>query len=63
MALYDVKPRFRALLSGLVPILRCVHPDWITLLGLACSIAAAWLFQSAERLRWPFLAIPLLLTP
>ena len=61
MALYDVKPRFRALLSGLVPILRCVHPDWITLLGLACSIAAAWLFQSAERLRWPFLAIPLLL--
>jgi len=61
VALYDVKPKFRALLSGLVPILRAVHPDWITLLALACSIAAAWLFQGAERLRWPFLAIPLLL--
>ena len=56
-----MKPRFRALLSGLVPILRPIHADWITLAGLLCSIGAAWLFQSAERLRWPFLAIPLLL--
>jgi CDP-diacylglycerol--glycerol-3-phosphate 3-phosphatidyltransferase len=61
VALYDVKPRFRALLSGLVPALRPIHPDWITLAALLCSIAAAGLFQSAERLRWPFLAIPLLL--
>ncbi|HEY2924870.1 MAG TPA: CDP-alcohol phosphatidyltransferase family protein [Candidatus Eisenbacteria bacterium] len=61
MALYDVKPRFRALLAGLVPVLRPIHPDWITFSALVCSIAAAGLFQSAERLRWPFLAIPLLL--
>lgn len=61
MALYDVKPGFRALLSGLVPVLRPIHPDWITFSALVCSIAAAGLFQPAERLRWPFLAIPLLL--
>ena len=61
MALYDVKPRFRALLQGLVPLLASVHPDWITLAGLVCSLLAAALFQSAEHTRWLFLAIPLLL--
>jgi phosphatidylglycerophosphate synthase len=61
MALYDVKPRFRALLSGLLPLLRPIHPDWITLAGVLCALVAAWLFQSAERLRWPFLAILFLL--
>ncbi|HET9252502.1 MAG TPA: hypothetical protein VFP58_10345 [Candidatus Eisenbacteria bacterium] len=61
MALYDVKPRFRSLLAGLVPALSPIHPDWITLAGLACSLAAAILFQWAERARWLFLVIPLLL--
>lgn len=61
MALYDVKPRFRALLAGLVPSLRPIHPDWITFAALACSLAAAVLFQWADSRRWLFLAIPLLL--
>jgi CDP-diacylglycerol--glycerol-3-phosphate 3-phosphatidyltransferase len=61
VALYDVKPRFRALLQGLVPALRPVHPDWITLAGLACSVLAAALFQAAGQRRWLFLVIPLLL--
>lgn len=61
MALYDVKPRFRALLQGMVPLLRRVHPDAITLAGLACSFAAAVLFQAAGRERWLFLVIPILL--
>ncbi len=61
MSLYDVKPRFRALLSGLVPIVRPIPADWITMAGLLCSVGAAWLFQSADRLRWPFLVIPLVL--
>jgi phosphatidylglycerophosphate synthase len=61
MALYDVKPRFRALLQGLVPALRPIHPDAITLAGLLCSVLAAWLFQNAEAARWPFLVIPALL--
>jgi CDP-diacylglycerol---glycerol-3-phosphate 3-phosphatidyltransferase len=61
MALYDVKPRFRALLQGLVPLLKSIHPDWITLAALGCSIAAAALFQIAGAHRWAFLAIPLLL--
>ncbi len=61
MALYDVKPRFRALLQGAVPVLRPVHPDWITLAGLACSLLAAALFQEAGRSRGLFLVIPLLL--
>ena len=61
MALYDVKPRFRALLQGIVPALEPIHPDWITLAALACSVLAAILFQSAEELRWPFLVIPALL--
>ena len=61
MALYDVKPRFRALLQGMVPALRAVDPDAITLAGLLCALAAAALFQRAEADRWPFLAIPALL--
>jgi phosphatidylglycerophosphate synthase len=61
MALYDVKPRFRALLQGMVPLLKSIHPDWITLAALGCSIAAAALFQIAGVHRWAFLAIPLLL--
>jgi phosphatidylglycerophosphate synthase len=61
MALYDVKPRFRALLQGLVPALKPVHPDWITLAGLGCSVLAAVLFQTADQRRWLFLVIPLLL--
>jgi phosphatidylglycerophosphate synthase len=61
MALYDVKPRFRALLQGMIPLLKSIHPDWITLMALACSIAAAALFQITPARRWPFLAIPLLL--
>jgi CDP-diacylglycerol--glycerol-3-phosphate 3-phosphatidyltransferase len=61
MALYDIKPKFRALLAGVVPALRTVHPDWITLAALACSVLAAALFQAAESHRWLFLLIPLLL--
>jgi len=61
MALYDVKPKFRALLQGLVPMLSPIHPDWITLGGVACSVLAAALFQWAEGRRWLFLVIPLLL--
>ena len=61
MALYDVKPRFRAFLQGLVPFLEPVHPDWITAAGLACSVLAAALFQMAGQRRWLFLVIPLLL--
>ena len=61
MALYDVKPKFRVLLQGLVPALSPIHPDWITLGGLACSVLAAILFQWAEERRWLFLVIPLLL--
>ena len=61
MALYDVKPRFRALLEGLLPALQSVSPDAITLAGLLCSLAAAALFQNAEAARWPFLVIPVLL--
>ena len=61
MALYDVKPRFRAVLQGMMPALRAVHPDWITLWGLLCSLLAAALFQTAEAARWPFLVIPVLL--
>jgi len=61
VALYDVKPRFRAMLQGLVPILSRVHPDWITMAGLACSVLAAVLFQAAEQRRVLFLVIPLLL--
>jgi len=61
VALYDVKPRFRALLQGLARILEPIHPDWITLAGLLCSLLAAALFQIAEAERWPFLVIPVLL--
>jgi len=61
VALYDVKPRFRALLQGLMPALRGIHPDWITFAGLLCSVAAAFLFQGAEAARWRFLVIPVLL--
>ena|SRR5437867_974203 len=61
MALYDVKPRFRELLSALLPALRPIHPDWITFAALACSILAALLFQRAQSHRWLFLLIPLLL--
>ena len=61
MALYDVKPRFRALLRGMMPALQAIHPDWITLWGLLCSLLAAALFQTAEADRWPFLVIPVLL--
>jgi len=61
MALYDVKPRFRALLQGLVPLLKSIHPDWITLMALGCSLVAAALFQITPAHRWAFLAIPLLL--
>ena len=61
MALYDVKPRFRALLARLVPALSPIHPDWITLGGFACSLVAAILFAWAEERRWLFLVIPLLL--
>lgn len=61
MALYDVKPRFRALLQGMVPFLRPIHPDAITLAGLACSVGAAILFQAAGQEPWLFLVIPILL--
>lgn len=61
MALYDVKPRFRRLLQGWVPWLSPVHPDWITLGGLVCSVLAAVPFQWALARRWLFLVIPLLL--
>ncbi|HZI89751.1 MAG TPA: CDP-alcohol phosphatidyltransferase family protein [Candidatus Polarisedimenticolia bacterium] len=61
MALYDVKPRFRALLSGLMPALRSISPDAITLMGLLFSLAAAVLFQMVEGARWAFLVIPVLL--
>ncbi len=61
MGLYDVKPRFRSMLEGVLPIARSLHPDWITFAGVACSFAVAALAQTAERLRWPFLLIPLLL--
>ena len=59
--LYDVKPRFRALLQGLMPALRAIHPDWITLAGLFFSLVAALLFKRADAWRWPFLVIPVLL--
>jgi len=61
VALYDVKPRFRALLQGLLPALEPIPPDWITIAGLLCSVLAAVLFQAAEENRWLFLVIPLLL--
>jgi CDP-diacylglycerol--glycerol-3-phosphate 3-phosphatidyltransferase len=61
VALYDVKPRFRAVLQGLIPALKPVPPDWITLAGLGCSVLAAALFQAAGEKHWLFLVIPLLL--
>jgi archaetidylinositol phosphate synthase len=61
VALYDVKPRFRALLQGLLPTLRSVSPDAITLAGLLFALAAAALFQVTDMARWPFLVIPVLL--
>ena len=61
MPLYDLKPRFRAVLMVLVPALQSVHPDRITFAALACSILAAALFHWAEAHRFLFLVIPVLL--
>ena len=61
MALYDVKPRFRTLLGGLVPALSPIHPDWITGAALVCSIGAGFLFRWAVGSRWIFLLIAALL--
>ncbi len=61
MALYDVKPKFRQLLSRLLPWLEPVHPDVLTWGALACSVASAILLSCAYRHRWLLLVIPLLL--
>ena len=61
MGLYDIKPQFRRFLTGLLPYLKPVHPDVLTWGALVCSVAAAVLLSYAEKYRWIFLVIPLLL--
>ena len=61
MGLYDMKPKFRWLLSGLLPWLKPVHPDVLTWGAVASSVTAAILLSYGPRCRWIFLIIPVLL--
>ena len=62
MGVYDLKPRFRRVLSGLLPALRPVHPDVLTWGALLVSVVAAVLLaRSTGRGCVNYLLVPLLL--
>jgi CDP-diacylglycerol--glycerol-3-phosphate 3-phosphatidyltransferase len=62
LGLYDLKPAFRRVLSGLLPALRPVHPDVLTWAALACAVVAAVLIaRSGGRGSIALLVVPLLL--
>jgi len=58
MALYDVKPKFRAILTPIADGLSWVHPDVITLFGLAASGFALSAIVYATQHPWMLLLVP-----
>ncbi len=58
MGLYDIKPRFRAILTPIADGLSWVHPDIITLLGLAASGFALSAIVYAPQHPWMLFLVP-----
>ena len=61
MGLYDIKPRFRQLLTPLADRLAWVHPDAITMAGVVASVFAFLCLRGAPERRWLLLMIPVCL--